>query len=274
MTNTPFAHKKSLGQNFLVNARVLERIAAAGELDPSDTVLEIGAGQGVLTRLLLASPCRCVHSVEIDRRLEPWLAPLEANSGGRLRVVWANALDCGFGALEPLPTKVVANIPYNITTDLIWKVLEELAPRGLRRLVLLIQKEAAARLRAPARTKQRGPLGVTLEVMGTIESVMHVSPGSFSPPPKVASEVLRVTLGAHSDLAAAPAWRSLMTAAFAQRRKMLMGNLLALGCERALTETAFHAAGLNENARAEELTGPQWLALLRVLGSEIAEVRD
>ena len=262
---SPFAHKKSLGQNFLINPEVLRRSLEAGQLCADDTVLEIGPGQGALSKLLLASPCRFVHAVEIDRRLEEWLAPLERAHPNCFRVTWADALACEFSSLEPAPDKVLANIPYHITTDLIWKLLVELAPRGLRRLILLVQKEAAERLRSKERTRDRGPLGVTIEIMGTLTPIMNVSPGSFAPPPNVWSQLISIDINREQTLAADPQWRGLLSAAFAQRRKKLVNNLLRAGYHPPRLESAFSFAQISEDARAEELTGKQWLVLYHFL---------
>jgi 16S rRNA (adenine1518-N6/adenine1519-N6)-dimethyltransferase len=260
-----FDHRISLGQNFLTNPEVLRRSLEAGELGPDDVVLEIGPGQGALTKLLIASPCRFVHAVEIDRRLEEWLAPLEQSHSDRFCLTWRDALSCDFASLSPKPIKVLANIPYNITTDLIWKILTELAPLGLQRLILLIQKEAAERLRAKEHTKDRGPLGVTIEVMGAISPLMNVSPGSFTPPPNVWSQLISIEITQERNLAADPKWRGLLAAAFAQRRKKLVNNLLRAGFQQAVIESSFSFAQIPAGTRAEELTCSQWLDLYKFL---------
>ena len=254
-----FVHRTQLGQNFLANGAVIDRAVARAELREDETVLEIGAGQGVLTSALLASPARFVHSFEIDRRLEQWLAPLECS---RLALHWGDVMSFPLAELDPLPTAVVANIPYHITTPLIWKVLEELAPRGLTRLILLVQKEAAERLCAPPRTKARYPLGVTIEAMGNAETFMKVSPGSFVPPPKVWSALVHIQLVRRHELALNALWRRLLRDAFAQRRKKALNSLEAAGRNKEETARAFQDCSISPNARAEELTTDQWLALL------------
>jgi len=266
---TPFSHRKSLGQNFLHNQEVIRRSVEAGKLVQNDVVLEIGPGQGALTRLLLESPCSFVHAVEIDRRLEPWLIPLEAQNSGRLCVHWQDSLECDLSSLSPQPNKVLANIPYNITTDLLWKILSELAPLKLETVVLLIQKEAAERLRAAPCTKQRGPLGVTLEMMGTVSPVMNVAPGSFSPPPKVWSEVILIQLAQNCTLANERSWRRLISTSFAQRRKKLINNLRRLTISESLILSLFSKHCIDPNTRAEELTREQWQALYTSLKEQI-----
>jgi len=260
MTQT-FNNKISLGQNFLNNPEVVRRSLEAGALNSTDVVLEVGPGQGALTRALLQSSCRFVHALEIDRRLAPWLEPLQAGSSDRFEILWDDVLSVDLRRLFPVPTKVLANIPYNITTDLIWKILVELGPSRLERLILLVQKEAADRLGAPPATKERSPLGITLEQMGTVRTLMKVSPGSFSPPPKIWSALISVDLAENFDLAASPRWRQLLAAAFAQRRKKLVNNLAAAGYDKSELSAFLAAAGIGLAARAEELTSSQWRAL-------------
>ncbi|MST54568.1 ribosomal RNA small subunit methyltransferase A [Pyramidobacter sp. SM-530-WT-4B] len=266
MTHT-FNNKISLGQNFLNNPEVTRRCLKEARLNSADVVLEVGPGQGALTRGLLQSPCRFVHAVEIDRRLAPWLEPLQAGQPGRFKIFWGDALVADLRRLLPPPNKVLANIPYNITTDLIWKILVELGPRRLERLILLVQKEAADRLNAPPATKERSPLGITLEQMGAVRTLMKVSPGSFNPPPKVWSALISIDLTKNFGLAASPLWRRLLAAAFAQRRKKLVNNLAAAGCGKERSAAIFAAAGIGLAARAEELTAPQWRALFQELAA-------
>jgi 16S rRNA (adenine1518-N6/adenine1519-N6)-dimethyltransferase len=252
--NQNFNHKKSLGQNFLNNPEVLRRIIFAGELNEKDVVLEIGSGQGVLTEKLLQSPVSFVHAFEIDSRLGIWLQPLQEQHPYRCTIHWCDILKYDLASLSPIPNKVIANIPYNITSDLFWKILTNLAPIGLEKMVILLQKEAAERLTAPVSTKKRGPLSVTLELMGRTKVVMKVSPGSFTPPPKVWSEVICIDLGRNRNLAADPSWRKFISACFAQRRKKLTNNLRSYSFELEKAESALKQLGISSSVRAEELS--------------------
>ncbi len=258
---TQFRHNRTLGQNFLVNPQVIRRSLEAAELMPDDVVLEVGPGQGVLTSQILQQRCRFLHSLEIDSRLAPWLQPLEAAFPDRFRLTWGDAMDLDLAELQPRPNKMVANIPYHITTPLIWKVLEQLAPLGFQRLVLLVQREAAQRLVAAPRTKDRYPLGVTLELMGTVATIMKVSPGSFIPPPRVFSALVVIDLAHRLDLACDDLWRRLLRSAFAQRRKKLVHNLAAAGFARDRVVSELERWGIATSARAEELTSDQWSQL-------------
>ena len=256
-----FHQKKSLGQNFLTDRKVLSRIIDRASLTPKDVVLEIGPGQGVLTRELLASPCAFVHSVEIDRGLEPFLADLPLRHPDRFALHWADALLFDYPSLNPAPRKVVANLPYNVTTPLLWRLLE-LLPKASEYIVM-VQKEAAERITAPPGTKARYPLGVTLEIMGHAEIVLSVPPSAFRPSPKVDSAVLKITLsGTHPDLPRNMLWRELLRRGFAQRRKKLSKNLRTWRPDLPWSEN-LQEAGIKENARAEELTASQWMNLMR-----------
>ena len=262
-----FSHKISLGQNFLLNPRVSELCLEAGAPRQEDVILEIGPGQGALTRRLLESDAGFVHAIEIDRRLSEWLCPLEEEFHGRLKITWEDVMQCSLASLDPLPNKILANIPYNITSPLIWKALEELAPLELTRMILLVQKEAADRLSASPSTRDRCPLGITIELMGSIRSLMKVSPGSFNPPPKVWSTLMLIEVTSNRHLAGNVKWRKMLKAAFAQRRKKLFNNLSVL-YDREMLTSSFDEARAGTDMRAEELTAGQWLALHKSLNSD------
>lgn len=251
-----------LGQNFLVDRGVLADIVARGDVRAGDVVLEVGPGRGILTRALLERGA-AVHAVELDQRLRPELEALRDSpeAAGRLSLHWADALKVDYAALVPSPGKVIANIPYNITTPLIWRLIGF----GLAYHLYMVQKEAAERLAAPADTKARYPLGVTLEVMGTVTQVRRVAPTCFRPVPKVESELVEIVIQKNHELARDPSWSELLHRAFAHRRKTLLNNL---GRER--TSPLFHfwaerldEAGIDPKLRAEDLDGEAWLRLYR-----------
>ena len=262
----PFRHNTDLGQNFLVDPSVLQFILEASAPGPEETILEIGAGQGVLTRQLALSGCRRLYSLEIDRRLEGDLATLE-KAFSNLKVFWGDAVTFDYGSNFPdPPQKVIANIPYHITTPLIWKLLEDLAPRGLRYLLLMVQKEAADRLTSPAGTKMRYPLGVTLELMGHARRLRRVPPGAFRPAPRVDSALIEIGIDRRQDLAGDRSWRRLLKAAFGQRRKTLANNLGAsFSLSREPLLSLFSDLDMDGKIRAEELDGDQWLRLAQRL---------
>lgn len=260
---TPFACRTEIGQNFLVDPKVVRDLVAAAAPDPDTVVLEVGPGKGILTEALLGSPCRKVFSLEIDRRLEPFLEPLFARYAPKGTLLWGDALRVTFPDLLPeIPHLVAANLPYHITTPLIWKFLEELTPRGTRTLVLMVQREAAWRLMAQEGSRDRTPLGITLQRMGTLRKVRAVSPGAFRPIPQVASTILEIRIQREPDLANDPSWRAFVRGSFAQRRKTLVNNWIAgWRLSREEAEGRLAPLALPRTARPEELTLPQWIRL-------------
>ncbi|HPR90057.1 MAG TPA: 16S rRNA (adenine(1518)-N(6)/adenine(1519)-N(6))-dimethyltransferase RsmA, partial [Synergistaceae bacterium] len=246
---------------------ILLSILEQADLSEKDTVLEIGAGQGVLTRELAASKCSFLFSVEIDEGLSEFLRDITLLYPNTFSLLWRDALAVNYSSLSPAPTKVVANIPYNITTPLLWRLLEQLPEVGTDYFLLMVQKEAAERITAPPGTKERYPLGITLELMGKSRSVQKVHPRSFRPAPAVESSLLEIRLsGQHTSLPKDILWRSLLRSSFAQRRKKLSNNLRVFRPSVCWNE-AFESSKVHENARAEELTAEQWVALWGFLKS-------
>jgi len=253
-----FRANTDIGQNFLVDAAVLDRIIAAADPQPGEILLEIGAGNGVLTkRLLSRSPAR-LYAVEMDRRLAPFLHPLEKNPSFVL--LWGDVLGMHLAEqLQPCPGKLVANLPYHITTPLLWKLLEELVPVGLRKMTLMVQKEAANRLAWGRPGKSRSPLGITLQKMGRVECLFDVPPSAFRPAPKVNSTVVSILVQHRFDLALDVLWRELLQRAFDQRRKTLLNNLKNwLSIRGTDGEGLLKELALNEKVRAEELSLEDW----------------
>jgi 16S rRNA (adenine1518-N6/adenine1519-N6)-dimethyltransferase len=256
VTGAPFRPKKRFGQNFLVDRNILaemtERAAVAGH-----AVLEVGPGEGVLTKELLLAGCIRLYAVELDLRLKDDLEKLEGDP--RLQVVWGDAVKIDYGLFSPFPSKVVANIPYNITTPLIWRLLA-FAPRGLSYHLYMVQKEAADRLAAKRDTKERYPLGVTLEVMGKVTLVRRVPPSCFRPMPRVDSAVVEIELQRNFNLMDTSFWSDLLHTGFRQRRKTLFNNLKDFAgvhdWRPLLDET-----GIDPKIRAEDLSGEEWLRL-------------
>ena len=223
---------------------IVARSGACGD----DCVLEIGAGHGVLTRALLGTGVKCLHAVEIDERMRPELEELAGNDG-RLRLHWGDAVKFGYGSLSPFPEKVIANIPYNITTPLIWELLKY-SGHGLRYYLLMLQKEAAERITAPPDTKARYPLGVMVEAMGRASVVRNVPPQCFRPVPRVESALVEIVIERNFGLAGSVAWSELLHRGFAHRRKTLANNL-----------KGFADAGSFGGMRAEDLTCDEWLMI-------------
>jgi 16S rRNA (adenine1518-N6/adenine1519-N6)-dimethyltransferase len=243
-----------LGQNFVADPNLLDAIVRDAELVPADVVLEIGAGEGVLTERL-ADAAAHVHAIELDRGLEEALAPLAARRDVDLR--WADAMDVDLAALQPPPTAVVSNLPYAVATPMILRTIEELPT--VRRWTVMVQREIAERLRAAPGSRVYGAPSVLAQLACEVRLVRTVDPAVFKPRPRVESAILALR---RTGSAANPSTRELVRAAFAHRRKSLPRSLehvrpgsLAAARE-ALTEL-----GLPEDARAEALAPEDFAAL-------------
>ncbi len=255
------AADKRLGQHFLVDPAILARIAAAAAPLAGLTVLEVGPGPGGLTRALLASDADRVVAIEADRRCVAALAELARASDGRLEVVAGDALAHDRRALAPGPAAIVANLPYNIATELIVRWLR--APAGLVRVVVLVQREVADRLAAAPGSGAYGRLSVLAQWAARVEALFALPPGAFRPPPKVRSKVVRLTPYAEPPIPARLAALERVTAAaFGQRRKMLRSSLARLGRDPA---ELCAAAGLDPTRRAETLSVAEFAALANAL---------
>ena len=256
--------KKSLGQNFLHDPAVLDKITAAAELTPDDSVLEIGPGTGALTAHLAAAARRVV-AVELDDRLRPIL---DAQFGAvdHVQVVYADILTVDVPTLMgPGPFVVVANVPYYITSALLRHLLG--ATRRPRRLVLTMQQEIAERLTAAP--GDMSLLAVSVQFYGRPQLVMRLKAGSFWPRPEVDSAVLRIDVYDEPPVAVPDEARffRVVRAGFSQKRKQLrnaLGAGLGIGAEAAVA--LLEAADIDPRRRAETLSLAEWAALARALG--------
>jgi 16S rRNA (adenine1518-N6/adenine1519-N6)-dimethyltransferase len=247
-----------LGQNFLADPNLLDAIVRDAALDPGDIVLEIGAGEGVLSERL-ADAAAHLHAVEIDRGLEAALAPLAARLNVDLH--WKDAMKLDFTALDPAPTAVVANLPYSVATPVILRTIEQLP--SLKRWTVMVQREIADRLRAGPGSRTYGSPSALAQLACEVRLVRTVDPAVFKPRPRVESAILGLRrIGPAAD----PATRDLVRAAFAHRRKSLARSL-EHSQPGSLTPTraALRKLDLPENARAEALSPQELQALARTL---------
>ena len=255
------APTKALGQNFLFGLNLTARIARiAGDLTGHD-VLEIGPGPGGLTRALLASGARRVVAVERDARAVPALAEIAAHYPGRLEVVEGDAMTFDpRGRFEGRP-KIVANLPYNIGTELLvgWLTTAEWPP-WWESLTLMFQREVAERIVAPPGSRTYGRLSVLAGWRARSAIMFDIPPQAFVPPPKVTSAVIHLTPRPAPDGVSLKALERVTAAAFGQRRKMLRRSLAPLGGEDLLER-----AGLDPTKRAEDIDIDGFLALARSL---------
>lgn len=252
--------KKQLGQNFLLDLNLTSKIArSAGDLTQCD-VLEVGPGPGGLTRGLLAEGARRVLAVEKDARCMPALAEIAAAYPGRLEVLNADALTVDIAAHLTPPVRVIANLPYNIGTELLvrWLSPDEWPPFWSS-LTLMFQKEVAQRIVAKPGDKAYGRLALLAQWRTEPKIVLNLPPEAFSPAPKVHSAVVHLTRLEQPRFPANGPMLSRLTAmGFNQRRKMLRSSLKAMGPD---IEARLEAVGIAPTARAEEISLEKFCAL-------------
>jgi 16S rRNA (adenine1518-N6/adenine1519-N6)-dimethyltransferase len=264
--------KKSLGQNFLLDFNLIDRIVRAAGLLAGVDVVEIGPGPGGLTRALLAHGARRVIAIERDERALAALKEIAELSPARLEIVCADALEADpRDFLKTAPARVVANLPYNIATPLLirWLTTEPWPP-WYDQLVLMFQREVAERIVACAGSKAYGRLAVLSGWRTEARILFDIPPQAFVPPPKVTSSLVRL-VPRTSPLPCDPRVLQLVTqAAFGQRRKMLRQSLKTLSAD---TQMLLASAGLDPTARAEDIPVEGFVALARAfvaLGGEPA----
>jgi 16S rRNA (adenine1518-N6/adenine1519-N6)-dimethyltransferase len=251
--------KRGLGQNFLVNPHYSQRVVSSVRPRMDETIVEIGPGQGALTELLVASGARIV-AVEFDRELIPVLKSGFAGVAN-FHLIEADALDVEFCKiiLPAATARVVANLPYNISTPILQRMIEQ--RRCLREMTLMLQREVVERIVAAPGGKERGYLSVLVQFYCEVEKLFDVPPGAFRPVPKVTSSVVRLTArpSPAAEAQDEALFLELAKTLFAQRRKTIFNNLRAGAARLGLADAAqvhhvLGAAGLDPQRRAETLS--------------------
>ncbi|MEM8553855.1 MAG: 16S rRNA (adenine(1518)-N(6)/adenine(1519)-N(6))-dimethyltransferase RsmA [Pseudomonadota bacterium] len=256
--------RKSLGQNFLLDLNLTAKIARqAGDLSGCD-VMEVGPGPGGLTRGLLAMGARKVIAIEKDQRCLPALADIAVAYPGRLEVIEGDALDVDLTGVATTPLKIVANLPYNVGTELLvrWLTPPQWPPQW-DSLTLMFQREVAERIVAQPGGKAYGRLAILSQWRCQAHIAMDLPARAFTPPPKVTSAVVHLKALPNAKYPAPAALLSkIVAAAFNQRRKMLRSSLKTVigDVENTLTEV-----GINPTARAETVSLEQFCALARAV---------
>jgi 16S rRNA (adenine1518-N6/adenine1519-N6)-dimethyltransferase len=253
---------KELGQHFLVDENILRVIGRLADLRANDVVLEIGPGQGVLTAFL-ADRVGLVHAVELDRRLEQHLSE-RFGSDGRVRLHFADALDLDPALLDPKPSKLVANLPYNVATPIVVESLDRLP--SVTFWCVMVQREVADRFFAPPGTKAYGSVSVLIQLAAERTGTHPVSREVFRPRPNVDSALLAFR---RFDAEPSVPWQELkrvVEAAFAHRRKRLPNSLELAGlADRDRGEAALAELGRPPTTRAEELSPEEFVELAHAL---------
>jgi 16S rRNA (adenine1518-N6/adenine1519-N6)-dimethyltransferase len=256
--------RKRLGQHFLLDLNLTRRIARAAAPLGEGTVIEVGPGPGGLTRALLLEGAARVIAIEVDRRAIAALQELQEAAAGRLDLLTADALEVDLAGLGPPPRRIVANLPYNVSTALLVRWLHQAGQ--VADMVLMFQKEVADRLAAVPHSKDYGRLSVLAQHVCAVQRLFDVAPSAFVPPPKVTSSVVRLTPRPAGDrLADLAVLERVTAAAFGQRRKMLRRSLAGLFADPAAVLTGL---GLQPTARAEELGVADFVRLAELLRAE------
>ena len=249
--------RKRFGQHFLLDLNLTRRIARAAAPLDQGTIIEIGPGPGGLTRALLLEGAGRVVAVEVDPRALAALAELETAADGRLKVIEADALTVDPAVLGTAPRRIVANLPYNISTPLLVRWLQ--GADAIADMVLMFQKEVVDRLVAVPRTKDYGRLSILAQHVCEVRRLFDVPPSAFVPPPKVTSSVARLTPRPPDQrLADLAPLEKITAAAFGQRRKMLRGSLAGAFADPV---AVLEGLGLSPTARAEELSVADFVRL-------------
>ena len=255
--------RKSLGQHFLSDRRILSRIVDALEPRADETVVEIGPGRGALTELLRERSGRVI-AIEYDRALAGLLRDRYAGDD-KVQIVEGDVLEMNFGELAAGPYALIGNVPYYITTPILFQALQ---PPRAERAVFLVQREVAQRMSAGAGDDDYGALSVNLQSLATAETVFRVPAGAFNPPPKVESAVVRVVpkpepiVTTHEE----QPFRELVQAAFGFRRKQMrrvLREIQPMTADRA--DILLGLVGIAPDVRPETLTAEQFAALFRAL---------
>jgi 16S rRNA (adenine1518-N6/adenine1519-N6)-dimethyltransferase len=255
--------KKELGQNFLLDLNLTARIARVGGSLEGVRVIEVGPGPGGLTRALLAEGAREVIAIERDARALPALAQIAEAYPGRLTVISGDAMEMDYKRLADGPTRIIANLPYNIATPLLtgWLTLDPW-PSFFESLTLMFQREVAERICARPSEDPYGRLGVLAGWRTEARIAFNVGRQAFVPPPNVTSSVVHLVPKAVGDDVRVKDLEHVTRAAFGQRRKMVRQSLKATGVA---VDGLLAAAGLKGDERAEDLPVEAFLAMARVL---------
>ena len=255
--------RKRFGQHFLIDPNIVRKIVGLAAIQSGETVLEIGPGRGALTPALCAA-ARSVIAVELDPALHAHLAGTLAGCPN-LTLHLGDALKFPYADLPP-GTVVVANLPYNVGTTLLMRLLE--ARHRLTRMIVMLQTEVAQRLAAAPGTDQYGALSVLTQAVADVRIAFHVAPTCFRPRPKVGSSIVTLTFPPRQPVAIAhdALFARTVKAAFAHRRKTLVNSLRDEGFAPARVGEALEGLGLDGSRRAETLSIQEFARLAGKLG--------
>jgi 16S rRNA (adenine1518-N6/adenine1519-N6)-dimethyltransferase len=257
--------RKSLGQHFLLDPRITDRVAAyAGDIS-AHHVIEVGPGPGGLTRSILKIGAKHVYALEKDERCVAVLEQIQTAADGKLSIIMGDALEVNILEQIPAPRKIIANLPYNVGTLLLTGWLDLIAQHGphtIDSMTLMFQKEVAERITAEPGCKDYGRLSVFAQWLCNVRYDYELPPGAFVPPPKVSSAVVTLTPKPHPTQVCPKKLEMVVAKAFGQRRKMLRVALKGLAIP---PEQLFERTGIDGTQRAEQLAVDDFCALANAL---------
>lgn len=257
-----FSFKKAFGQNFISDTNLLKSIVLSSDINKEDVVLEIGPGAGTLTRQLALS-AKKVIAYEIDTKLEPVLS--ETLGGlSNVKVVFQDIMKKNIESLEKeigVPYKVVANLPYYITTPIIMRFIEQ--AKNVKSLVIMVQEEVAMRLSAKENTPDYGSITAAVNLVGEAKIVKKVPRNMFTPAPNVDSAVVKIDINFDKfNVCDRAVYREMLRAGFGNRRKMLVNNLMqTFKLSRAQAEKLLTLSDIELTARGETLSAEKYVVL-------------
>ncbi len=261
--------RKRFGQNFLVDRNIAGRIVETADVGEGETIVEIGPGRGALTGGLMDAGAAVV-AIEIDRDLAAALGERFADAEG-IEILCADALRFSYLELAERcggRLKVVANLPYNISTPILFKLLNE--REAFMSLLLMLQREVADRIVAGPGTKEYGVLTIFSQLLAEVRIEFHIPPTAFSPRPKVESSLVRFDIlkQPRVDVEDTALFKRVVKAAFGTRRKTILNALKSLGLSREELLGVLEAAGIDPRSRGETLTLASFALLSSVIGGE------
>jgi 16S rRNA (adenine1518-N6/adenine1519-N6)-dimethyltransferase len=260
--SVPVTPSKELGQHFLVDENILGVIGRLAEVGPDDVILEVGPGPGGLTGYL-ADRTRHVHAVELDRRLQPHLID-RFGERGNVDVRFADAVALDPGELDPAPTKLVSNLPYNVATPIVVESIDRFPTIG--HWTVMVQREVADRFFAEPRTKAYGAVSVLIQLAAERTGFHPVSRTVFRPQPNVDSALVAFRRRPEPPPLSWPELKRVVEGAFAHRRKRLPNSLELSGvADRERVAAALETLGRGAQARAEELDPEEFVRLAAAL---------
>ena len=260
-----FQFSKKFGQNFIYDQNLLQAIANDADISKNTYVLEIGTGAGSLTKVL-AKNAKFVLSYEIDKSLQPILTETLKDQNN-VELVFGDILKQNMQELEnkiAMPYSVVANLPYYITTPILFQFLEQ--STHLTKLVVMVQKEVAERLQAKPSTKDYGIISVLVQAVANVKITRIVNRKMFTPAPNVDSAIVKIEFANNYSISNPAFFKTVVKSAFAMRRKTLQNNLKsAFGLTPLQMQTLFQSCNLATNIRGEALSVQQFVNLAQQL---------